>query len=174
MLRRIIPRSTLVGFVFIIFTIITTINRRRAKIDFLTIWSSLKVTRKYGFKGTQPSYIKHMYSLAITCASVAIGVFFHWSVLVSGGRRRISNFLGVGLPLTIYAQQSTNILLPVVQELLVIFYGKNTYRSVLIDDTIGLLPTLNNPPQNTCVWHHPAYSTYAWSVLSSLFYLPGS
>jgi hypothetical protein len=52
----------------------------RAKIEFLTIWSSLKVTHMFVFKGTQPSDINHIYLLAmsaISCASLAIGVVLH-------------------------------------------------------------------------------------------------
>jgi hypothetical protein len=33
-------------------------------------------------------------------------------------------------------------------KLLIIFYGKNMQRHVLVDGMIGLLLTLNNPPQN--------------------------
>jgi hypothetical protein len=76
-LSCILPRSTLVGFVFTILACITAINRQHAKIEFLTIWSSLKVTHMFVFKDTQPSDIKNIYSLAIPYASLAIGVVLH-------------------------------------------------------------------------------------------------
>jgi hypothetical protein len=76
-LSRIVPRSTLVGFIFTILACITTINRRGAKIEFLTIWSSLTVTHMFLFKGIQPSDIKNIYVLDIPYASLAIGVVLH-------------------------------------------------------------------------------------------------
>jgi hypothetical protein len=62
---------------FTILASITTINGRHAKIEFLTIWSSLKVTHMYAFKGTQLSDIKHVYSVAIPYVSLAIGMVLH-------------------------------------------------------------------------------------------------
>jgi hypothetical protein len=76
-LSCILPRSTLVGFIFTILACITAINRQHAKIEFLTIWGSLKVTHMFDFKDTQPSDIKNIYSLAIPYASLAIGVVLH-------------------------------------------------------------------------------------------------